>query len=315
MNKHVAVTGANGFVGRELCTELLNNGWHVRAIVRTKAAAASLPDSVESYLLPELNSIDTHPGALKGCSHIIHLAAKVHDMNCNDIAEFRRVNTMGTQKLVMAAINAGVKKFIYISTIKVNGERTESSPFTAADTASPQDPYAISKHEAECILRDLAESSDLDVTIIRPPLVYGSMVKGNLVTLMKWVSKGIFLPFGKIQNSRSLLNIKNFTDFIHCCLQSPMAAGETFLLSDGHDVSTSELITDIAHAMNKPTRLFWLPKPIIYILLFIIGKRSAYERLFNSLAIDISHTKAVMSWKPKYSYRDGINTMVNKFRI
>lgn len=313
MERSVVVTGANGFVGRKLCIELLENGWHVRGIVRTAEAADYLPDSVKPYVLPDLDCIEAQSDVLKGCSCVVHLAAKVHDMNCNDLEEYRHVNTIGTENLARASINAGVKKFIYISTIKVNGEYTLNLPFTNADAASPQDPYSISKYEAECALRDIERISDLDVTIIRPPLVCGPMVKGNLVVLMGWIEKGIFLPLAKIHNSRSLLNINNFTDFIRCCLSNSKAAGETFLLSDDHDISTSELISDIALSMSKPVRLYWLPKPVVYMLLLILGKRNAYDRLFHSLSVDISHTKRVMGWEPKYSYYDGIKSMVGMF--
>lgn len=313
MEKYVAITGANGFVGRVLCTELSKDGWTVRGIVRTAEAAASLPDSVEPYVLPDMDSIDNLSIALTDCSYVVHLAAKVHDMYSNDLSEYRRVNTLGTHNLAKAAIMAGVKKFIYISTIKVNGERTPNTPFTNVDKVFPQDSYAISKYEAECALREIESESNLEVTIIRPPLVYGPLVKGNLSVLIKWIDKGVILPLAKIKNSRSLLNIYNFTDFIQCCLLNPKAAGETFLLSDDHDVSTSELISDIAHSMNRPARLFFLPRFMVLVLFLIIGKRNAFDRLFDSLSVDISYTKKVMNWEPKYTYHDGIAFMVNRF--
>ena len=312
-DKSVVITGANGFVGRALCETLLSDGWKVKGLVRSVESEAFLPDNVESCIVADMDNVESLTAALEGYSNIVHLAAKVHDMVSSDIEAYRHVNTAGTKNLANAAVKAGVNKFIYISTIKVNGEKTHDNPFKYSDSADPQDPYSISKYEAECVLHDIEKESSLDVTIIRPPLVYGPMVKGNLSVLMKWIDKGVLLPLAKIKNSRSLLNIANFTDFIRCCLENSESAGKTFLLSDDHDVSTSELISDMAHSMDRPVRLFYMPRFMVYVLFLLLGKRSAFDRLFDSLTVNISYTKKTMGWKPQYSYRDGIQSMVSQF--
>lgn len=313
MSNKVAITGANGFVGKVLCGELVNNGWMVKGLIRSESVIQKLPELVEPYVLDDLKNISDHPEVLEGCNSVVHLAAKVHDMNRGSLSDYRKINTQGTIKLAEAAVNAGVKKFIYISTIKVNGEETVRNPFSYDDVVAPEDPYAISKWEAECALLDLAKRTRLEVTIIRPVLVYGPRVKGNLLLLMKWIERGIPLPFAGIGNARSMINVYNLTDLIRYCLETPGSSGKVLLASDGDDVSTSELISVIARAMGKSPRLFRLPKFLTYLLMLALGKKAAYDRLFGSLVVDIQNTRKSLDWEPKYNLREGIQKMVDDF--
>lgn len=262
--ERVLVTGANGFVGKRLCDDLLKAGFNVLGAVRTPETLTT----IKTCEISDINADTDWTEALKGIVSVVHLAARVHVMkesSQNPLELFRQVNTDGTIALAEQAVKAGVKRFVFISTAKVGGEFTTNKPFTAKDTY-PVDAYSISKSEAEQALFKLSEK--MEVVILRPPLIYGAGVKGNFLSLMKAVYKGIPLPLGCIKNRRSLLYVGNLTSAIIECLKNPKAVGKTFLLCDKDTVSTSELVRKTAKAMGKPSLVF----PVPVFLLKLAGK-------------------------------------------
>ncbi|MCU7938290.1 MAG: SDR family oxidoreductase [gamma proteobacterium symbiont of Bathyaustriella thionipta] len=311
---NVLITGSNGFVGQYLAHYLSGAGDDVIRAYR------HLPDkiSMESKAHFAVGNIDAQTQwqlALTDVDCVVHLAARVHVMQETDadpLAAFRAVNTEGTLNLARQAVAAGVKRFIYLSSIKVNGEQTSDIPFSADDQPNPQDPYAISKFEAEQQLLALGRETGLEVVIIRPPLVYGPAVKGNYSRLIKLVDKSLPLPLAGINNARSLVNIQNLCSLIQTCLLHPEAAGEIFLVSDGQDLSTSELFAQIAQALGKKSRLFYLPSGLIKLLTYMLGRQSEYERLFGSLQVDISKNKQLLDWQPEVSIQSAMLTTVKK---
>ncbi len=301
------LTGSNGFIGSFLADFLTAKKFNLIHTYR------SIPDHLKT--LPgrhEIGNIDADTQwhtALQGVDAVVHLAARVHIMQENNrqpLKAFREVNTLGTLNLARQAVEAGVRRFIYLSTIKVNGEQTVNKAFFADDTPSPQDPYAISKFETEQQLLALSQQTGLEVVIIRPPLVYGPNVKGNFLRLMQLVNKGLPLPLGGIKNNRSLVSVTNLCSLITHCLVQQHAAGEVFLVSDGHDLSTSELFEKIAAAMHRPSRLFHLPEKGLYWLTRWSGRSAEYERLFGSLRVDITKNKQLLGWEPQQPIEKGL---------
>ena len=263
-----------------------------------------------------MGNIDAHTqwqAALDGVDVVVHLAARVHVMHETDadpLTAFRSVNTEGTLNLARQAVAAGVKRFVYLSSIKVNGEQTQHRAFFADDKPNPQDPYAVSKFEAEQQLLALGKETGLEVVIIRPPLVYGPGVKGNFSHLIKLVEKSLPLPLAGIHNARSLVGIDNLCSFIQICLVHPEAAGETFLVGDAQDLSTSELLQKIARGLGKKSHLFYLPAGLIRIVTYILGRQAEYERLFGSLQVDISKNERLLGWQPQVSVETGFCAML-----
>jgi nucleoside-diphosphate-sugar epimerase len=242
--------------------------------------------------------------AMTGVDIVVHLAARVHVMRedaSDPLEAFREVNYLGTERLAEQAAEQGIKRFVYVSSIKVNGERTEGRPFTADDTPAPTDPYALSKFEAEQRLHEIGRSRGMEVVVIRPPLVYGPGVKGNFVRLMSWIDKGIPLPLDSVSNARSMISVDNLTDFLLRCLDHPKAAGQTFLVSDGAEWSTPELIRTIARHMGVKVRLFPLPIAVLDLLGRLTGSTSAVRRLCDSLEVDISKARVLLEWEPVQS--------------
>lgn len=304
------ITGATGFVGRGLCSRLLAEGRDLRCAVRM---ASSLPNEV---VVGDIGS-DTRWGeALKEVNTVIHLAARVHVMNDradNPLAEFRSVNVDATLNLARQAAAVGVKRFIFLSTVKVNGEETASGhSFNEENPSHPIDPYAISKHEAEEGLRRLAEETGLEVVIIRPPLVYGPAVKGNFLNMMGWISKGIPLPLGAIHNQRSLIALDNLVDFIITCIDHPAAANQTFLVTDGEDFSTTELLRRVGQAMGEPARLIPVPVSVLELGARLLGKQAMAQRLCGNLQVDIAKAREVLGWTPPVSVDEGLRRAVNE---
>jgi UDP-glucose 4-epimerase len=229
---------------------------------------------------------------------------------------YRAINTDATLHLARQAVAAGVKRFIFISSIKVNGELTKpGQPFTADDVSVPLDPYGLSKYEAELGLRQIAQETGLEVVVIRPPLIYGPGVKANFLKMMCWVERGIPLPLGSIHNQRSLVGIDNFLNFISLCLTHPKAAGKTFLVSDDHDLSTTELLKGIARSMGQSSKLLAIPQGILEGILGILGQRRIAERLCGSLQLDIQPTKDQLGWRPPYSVEDQMNKTIKAFQL
>ena len=322
------VTGANGFVGKPLCAELARQGQSVRAAVRS---ASSPIDHTDVAVVGAIDGGTNWAAALRDVDVVIHLAARVHVMKDNaadPLAEFLRVNMQGTENLAQQAAHAGVKRLVYVSSIKVNGESTlyPSSPypgsspaqggaerniFTASDIPDPPDPYAASKWQAEQVLRRIAQETGLEVVIVRPPLVYGPGVKGNLLRLLQAVDKGIPLPFASVRNARSLLYLGNLVDALIVCATHPDAFGQTYLISDGEDISTPELLRQLGAAMGHPACL--LPCPPVWLKLAarLAGKTDQVERLLGSLQVDGGKIRHELGWRPPYTLAQGLNAMAD----
>jgi len=265
-------------------------------------------------VVENINAATKWCAVLEGADTVIHLAARVHVMRDSarePLGEFRLVNTEGTLNLARQAAEAGVRRFVYLSSIKVNGETTvPNRPFTLDSSTMPRDPYGISKHEAEMGLRRLARKTGMAVVIIRPTLVYGQGAKGNFNELLKIVARGVPLPFASIKNRRSLVGIDNLVDFILTCLEHPAAANETFMVSDGEDLSTPELIRRMARAMNRPALLLPVPKSVLMAAATILGKRDMAQRLCNNLQVDITKSRDLLGWKPPISVDEGLRRAV-----
>lgn len=300
VKQRVLITGATGFVGQALVTKLLATKFSVFALVRSDAAY--LPCGINKVIVPDLADMTDFQPMLKSIEVVIHAAGRVHIMNddvVNPFDEFRKVNTDATLQLAKQAAESGVKRFIFLSSIKVNGEMTNSGePFKPDDRFVPDDPYGLSKYEAEQGLLTLVKETDMEVVIIRPPLVYGPGVRANFASMMSWVKKGIPLPFGAIDNKRSLVALDNLVSFIIHCIDEPKAANEVFLISDGENVSTTVLLKKVAKAFGK--KAFLLPIPVSWMTFAakLIGKADVANRLFASLQVDSSKARELLGWEP-----------------
>jgi UDP-glucose 4-epimerase len=311
----ILVTGASGFVGAPLVHYLASVGHELIALTRSVGSdGCSVSGLVQLRAVGDIDGSTNWNPYLVGVEAVVHLANRAHVMNeqvSDPLSLYRAINTEGTLQLARQAVAAGVKRFIFISSVKVNGESTSpGKPFKANDISVPLDPYGLSKYEAEIGLRQIAEETGLEVVIIRPPLIYGPGVKANFLKMMRWVEKGIPLPLGSIHNQRSLLGIDNLVDFIQVCLTHPKAAGQTFLVSDDHDVSSTELLKELANAMGKTSRLLPVPQWLLVKLLVLLGQKAIAERLCASLQLDIEPTKTQLGWKPPCSFKDQINKTV-----
>jgi nucleoside-diphosphate-sugar epimerase len=307
------VTGAGGFVGRAVCDRALALGLKVRGSHRSWKSQALVPSGVEKVLVTSINGDTDWSKALVGVDVVIHLAARVHvleDAYPNDLTLYREVNKVGTERLASMAAAAGVRRLVYVSTIKVNGEKTLSVPFTELDSPNPEDAYAISKWESEQSLRRIAAETGLEVVILRPPLVYGKGVGANFGRLVRLVERRIPLPLTSVVNRRSLIFVKNLADAILSTTRHPKAAGQTFLLSDGEDVSTPELIRRIAVAMEVPARMFWFPLSLLRLGASILGKSAEMSRLFDSLTLDSAKVRSEIAWTPPYTLSRGIRETI-----
>ena len=312
----ILVTGANGFVGKPLCRSLLAGGHGVRGALRR--SRASLPEGIETVVVGEIGRVTDWGAALQGVEAGVHLAARGHVMRdeaADPLAEFRRVNVEGTLNLARQAAEAGVRRFVFLSSIKVNGETTrEGAPFRADDPPAPEDPYAVSKREAEDGLLALARETGMAVVIVRPPLVYGPGVKGNFASLVHWVRKGIPLPFGALENRRSLVALDNLVSFIALCAdpaKSPQAANEVFLISDGEDVSTPELLRRVARAHGAQARLIPVPPAWMRLGARLLGKSAVADRLLGTLAIDSSKARERLGWRPVVTMDEQLQKMAH----
>lgn len=304
----VLVTGANGFVGKRLCEVLASQQFDVVPTTRV-----AIPGCVATG---DLNGHTKWRNLLQGCHSVVHLAARVHvmaDKETDPLKAYREVNVAGTVNLAKQAVDAGVKRFVFVSSIKVNGELSEAKPFTADATPMPLDPYGQSKMEAETELRTIAEASGLEVVIVRPPLVYGPGVKANFHNLLKLVDRGIPLPLGAANGYRSMVALDNLVDLLMHCLKHPNAPGQTFLVSDGRDLTVSEMVGLIAGAMKTKTRLLSVPPWIIYGLASLVGKRAVADRLFGALQVDITKTRQRLGWSPPVTPEEAIRNTVEAF--
>lgn len=305
----VLVTGANGFIGKAVCDVLPSRNFNVLRVVR-RSLDASHSDDIETISMFELNETTDWSSALEGVDSVVHLAARVHMMNdvsVDPLQEFRRINVALTINLAQQAADAGVRRFIFVSSIKVNGEATsDGQPFKPEDIPNPTDPYGISKLEAEQGLFKLAAKTGLEVVIIRPVLVYGPGVKANFLSIMRWAAKGVPLPFGSLENRRSLVAIDNLVDLIAISIDHPAADGQIFLVSDGEDITIKNLLSRISLASGVPARL--IPVPVIFLKITgrILGQHKVIQRLASSLEVDITKTVQLLGWEPPISVDEGI---------
>jgi nucleoside-diphosphate-sugar epimerase len=311
----VLVTGANGFIGSALVTALLKASANVRGTVRESSAAA--PSGVNLVSVGDLTSHTDWRAALRDVDAVVHTAARVHlvgDRAANPLANYRKTNVDSTLNLARQAVASGVRRFVFLSSIKVNGESTPPGrPFDADDPPMPLDHYAVSKHEAEAGLQQLARETGIQVVIIRPVLVYGPGVKANFLSMMTWIESGFPLPFGAIHNARSLVALGNLIDLITTCLYHPKAQNQTFLVSDGEDLSTPELLRRTGAAMGRPARLMPVPEIVLRSTATHFGKAEMCQRLCGSLQVDIGKTQRLLGWRPVISVDQALKEMARYF--
>lgn len=311
------VTGATGFVGRFLCEQLLAEGHTVRGTLLPPEKPSALVAGVEATLVQPLGPDTDWSAALEGVDTIIHLAARVHIMRetaSDPLSEFRKVNLQGTEQLARQAAQANVKRFVFMSTIGVNGVNSGEKPYTEGDVPHPHNPYSASKHEAELALRQISIETGMEVVIIRAPLVYGPGSPGNFLSLLRIVSKSIPLPLASITNQRSLLYVGNLVDALAACATHPVAAGKTYLVSDGTDVSTPELIRQTAAALAVPARLLPFPVSLMRLAGKLTGKNGAVNRLTGSLTVDSSKIRRELGWVPPFTMEEGLKETAEWFK-
>jgi len=302
------VTGAGGFVGSAVCSEMKSRGMDHVPAVRTGRNASH-------RVVGDIGADTDWRDALSGCDTVLHVAARVHQMNdtaSDSMALYRSVNVDGTINLARQAEAAGVRRFVFVSSVKVNGETSVGKPFSAGDVPAPADAYGLSKWEAEQQLRAMRRSS-MEMVIVRPPLVYGPGVRANFLQLMKIVQLGFPLPLGAVASSRSLVGIDNLVDFLIVCLLHPGAAGKTWMISDQHDVSLPELVRMIAAAMHKPARLLPVPVWLLKTGAGLIGKTAMMQRLTDPLVVDARPATAELAWRPPVTMEAGIRRTVEHF--
>lgn len=307
MHNRLLITGASGFVGDSLTKELLRLGCSVCISVHS---VSCLINNAKVVMVGEVNGYTNWSSPLLDVDTVIHLAARVHVMNdsaANPLSEFRKVNVEGTLNLARQAAFAGIKRFIFISSVKVNGEFTSvEKPFTEDDAANPQDAYALSKFEAERGLLQIAQQTGMQVVIIRPPLVYGPGVKANFASMMRAVKRGFPLPLGAIYNKRSFVYIDNLVSLILRCIDHPAAANQIFLVSDGVDLSTTELLRECANALGVKARLLPVPQSWIEACAELVGKRDMAQRMCGNLQVDICKARELLGWAPRVTVKDGL---------
>jgi UDP-glucose 4-epimerase len=311
----VLITGASGFVGGRLVSVLAKQpAFELYAAARREIV--NCPATVR--IVKDFSCAIDVAAAVEGIDVVVHAAARVHVMNdssADPLEAFRKVNVEGTLNLARAAVFAGVKRFVFISSIKVNGEGTpKGAPYSAGDTPAPMDPYGVSKREAEQALRELAAETQLEVVIIRPVLVYGPGVKANFLNMMRWIEKGVPLPFGAIDNRRSLVAVDNLVDLISVCIEHPAAANQIFLVSDGEDVSTTQLLRKMAQALDKKSSLLPVPSFLLEAGASLFGKKSLSQRLCGSLQVDITKNRELLGWTPPVSLDQALRNTAAAFQ-
>lgn len=303
----ILLTGATGFIGSDILHKICLDG-SFQAIVCSRSDVLIKANSVDYFLVNDFEEESLWHNALVNVEVVIHAAARAHvsrDEKFDPLVEYRRVNVDGTMALARQAVAAGVKRFIFISSIGVNGN-INTAPFKETDDPAPAEPYAQSKYEAEIALLQLASETSLEVVIIRPPLVYGANAPGNFGSLVKAISKGLPLPLGAIHNKRSLVALDNLVDLIITCIDHPAAANQIFLAGDGEDISTTQLLRGVANAMGKPSRLIPIPASWLMMAATVLGKKAVAQRLLGSLQVDISKAQQLLGWTPPISVAEGL---------
>lgn len=316
----VLVTGANGFVGQWVCQALADSGIVVRGAVRRAGAPHRLPNGFvldDRVVVGEITDGTDWRDALRGVNAVVHLAARVHvmrDRARDSVQAFRAVNVDATVHLARAAAACGVERFVYVSSVKVHGERTTSHALTEGDTPRPGDPYGQSKWEAEQALGNLASGTGLPTVVVRPPLVYGPGVRGNFLALLHAVERGIPLPFASITNERSMIGVRNLADVLLRCVMHARAVGQRFLVRDAECVGTPELIRRIATALGKRPRLWPCPRALLVGFARMVGKQAALRRLTDSLVVDGAHVRATLGWTPPVTMDEEVRATATWFR-
>ena len=314
----ILVTGATGFIGDRLVSRLAADSSFNGVVAAIRRNIEVLPNGVLQVNVGDLSPNTDWSIALHGVEAVVHCAARAHVMRedaKNPLQAYREVNVSGTLNLARQAARAGVRRFVFVSSIKVNGEVTQpGKPFTADDVPAPLDPYALSKLEAELGLREIEAQTDMDVVIVRPPLVYGPGVKANFADMMRWVARAIPLPFGTIYNARSMVALDNLVDLLVTCLKHCAASGQTFLVSDGEDVSTTEMVRLTAKAMGKKAFLLPVPVFVLKCVATILCKRAVAQRLCSFLQVDIDKTRRLLNWTPPLTLDEGFKKVVDGLR-
>ena len=311
------ITGATGFIGHAVCEQLLAGGWQVKGTIRSSSQdGVSLPEGVIPCSVDSLGPGTDWRKALSGIEVIVHLAARVHimkDTSEDSLLEFRQVNTHATERLARMAAQTGARRFVFLSTIKVNGEDSGDRAFNEDDALNPQDNYALSKLEAEQVLRRVAQETGLDVVILRSPMVYGPGVKGNFLRLIQVVQRGIPLPLASVHNRRSVIFLGNLVEAVISCMTHPQAKGKTYLVSDDEQLSTAELISRTARALGKSARLLPFPVELLRYAAMVLGKSAEADKLLNSLLVDSSKIRSELGWKPHFSLDEGLSETARWF--
>jgi nucleoside-diphosphate-sugar epimerase len=314
----ILVTGAGGFIGTALCEVLSRKGVCVRGTIRSSKQSVE-SDTLQHLEIVPSNSIDGNVAqkqVLEGVRTVVHLAARTHVLHESEdaLSQYRESNVDETARIAESAAGMGVRRFIFMSTVKVNGERTFDRPFLETDPARPEDAYAISKWEAECLLARIAQRTGMEVVVLRAPLVYGPRVRANFLRLMQWVACGTPLPFSAVHNRRSLIYVGNLVDAIVACVEAPESAHKTYLVSDGEDISTPGLIRALAAALKVPARLFSLPAPALKLAGALLGKKDEIARLTGSLQVDSSRIRSELDWRPPFRLSEGLAATARWYR-
>lgn len=316
MSNKILVTGATGFLGNALVTRFCTLPG-ISVVAPLRKMNSKLPDAVEKTYISNIDQTTDWTQSLSGVNVVVHSAARVHVMNedpASSLEKFRAVNVQGTLNLARQAVQSGVKRFIFVSSIKVNGETTaQGSVFSANDIPHPSDPYAISKYEAEQQLMQLANTGVIEVVIIRPVLIYGAGVGANFQQMMRWLAIGIPLPFGAVSNLRSLVSLENVVDLVKTCLDHSLAVNQVFLVSDDEDVSTTQLMHRLITYMGVKTWLVPVPAGVLVFLAGLLGRRATAQRLFGSLQVDIKKNLDLLGWCPPSSLDDGLKSTAQHF--
>lgn len=309
----VLVTGAGGFIGNTLCPVLARAGYLVRAAARTNSP---IPDGVaERVVVGEIGGHTDWTQALRGVDLVIHLGARVHEMNDAAAAgAYLETNARGTQRLAADSARNGIRRLIYLSSIKVNGEETEGHAYSVADVPRPLDAYGRSKWQGEQFLAEIAASTGMQAVVLRPPLVYGPRVRANFLRLLRWVDREWWLPFGGIRNRRSLVSVWNLCDLLLRLLEHPAGSGRTWMVSDGEDISTADLVRRIARAMGRRARLVPIPASLLRLAGGALNKQAEMRRLCGSLTVDITPTRERLGWSPPLSMDESLARTVNWYR-